>query len=51
MANRFLLLSASTGNGHDSAAKAIAQELTASGADVQILDCMDHVSPYFKRWF
>lgn len=51
MARRFLLLSASTGSGHDSAAKAIAQELQEVGAQVEIIDCMDHVSPYFKRWF
>lgn len=51
MASRFLLLSASTGSGHDSAAKAIAQALEEAGGTVEIIDCMDHVSPYFKKWF
>jgi processive 1,2-diacylglycerol beta-glucosyltransferase len=48
---RVLILSASTGNGHTSAANALKEELEARGHVAQVLDCMDHVMPMFKRWF
>lgn len=48
---KFLILSASTGNGHISASNALVDELRQRGHEAEWIDCMDNVSPMFKRWF
>lgn len=48
---RFLILSASTGSGHTSASNALKEEVEARGGVVEVIDCMDHVAPMFRRWF
>lgn len=51
MKRKFIILSASTGNGHTSAANALKDEIMARGHDAKVVDCMDHVTPVFRRWF
>jgi processive 1,2-diacylglycerol beta-glucosyltransferase len=48
---RFLLLTASTGNGHTSAANALRDEFLARGCDAEVVNVMDHVVKAFRRWF
>lgn len=50
-AGRFMIITASTGNGHTSAANALKLELEAKGAVVEVVDCMDHVPKAFRKWF
>ena len=42
---KFLILTCSTGGGHHATAAAISECLTAQGQEVQILDCLDFLSP------
>lgn len=51
MAERIIILSASTGNGHTSAANALKEEFESRGHVVMVIDCMDHVAKMFRRWF
>lgn len=46
-----LVLSASTGNGHLSAAEAITREAKARGLKAEHIDVLDHVSPAFRKWY
>ncbi len=46
-----LVLSASTGNGHVSAANAVVEEAQRRGLRAEHIDIMDHVSPGFRRWY
>jgi processive 1,2-diacylglycerol beta-glucosyltransferase len=48
---RFLIITASTGNGHTSAANALKQEFEAQGVVAEVIDCMDHVPRTFRKWF
>ncbi|MFN7171407.1 MAG: MGDG synthase family glycosyltransferase [Fimbriimonadaceae bacterium] len=48
---KVLILSASTGNGHMSAARALEKELARLGVDVRNLDTMD-ITPFaFRTWY
>lgn len=51
MRKRFLVLSASTGNGHHSAGNALVSELLSRGHEAEMVDCMDHVPVAFRHWF
>lgn len=46
-----LILSASTGNGHLSAADAVAERLDAQGVSAKHIDALDHVPKAFRAWF
>lgn len=46
-----LVLSASTGNGHVSAGKAIVAEALERGLRAEHVDVMDWVTPGFRRWY
>jgi processive 1,2-diacylglycerol beta-glucosyltransferase len=46
-----LLLSASTGNGHMSAARAVEEELTRRGHQAATVDVLDHTGRGFKNWY
>lgn len=48
---RVLILSASTGSGHQSASIALQEEIRSRGGTAEVVDCMDHVSKKFRRWF
>lgn len=48
---RFLILTASTGNGHISASTAIKEELESRGCVVQVINVMDHVVKAFRKYF
>lgn len=48
---RLLILSASTGNGHMSAAHAIDAVAKSQGLESSVVDLMDVVKPFFRRWF
>lgn len=48
---RFLIITASTGNGHTSAANALKAEIEAQGGVAEVVDCMDHVPKAFRKWF
>ncbi|MBS1715586.1 MAG: hypothetical protein JST30_14755 [Armatimonadetes bacterium] len=48
---KVLLLSASTGNGHMSAARAIEAELKARGHDATTVDVLDHTGKGFRGWY
>ncbi|MDO5401365.1 MAG: glycosyltransferase [Eubacteriales bacterium] len=48
--NKVLILSCSTGQGHNSCAQAIAEYFTAQGVPCQIRDSLDFVSPRFARF-
>lgn len=48
---RVLILSASTGSGHHSASFALQEEIESRGGVAEVVDCMDHVSKRFRRWF
>ncbi len=48
---RTLLLSASTGNGHMSAAFAVERELLAMGHEARTVDVLDYTAPGFRRWY
>lgn len=47
---RILLLSANTGEGHNSTAKALMEVLQEKGATCQIQDCLSFLSPGFSRF-
>ena len=51
MKPRLLILTASTGNGHLSAANAIAAEARLRGLYAEPVDVLDHVSPGFRTWY
>lgn len=46
-----LVLSASTGNGHVSAANAIVDEAKRRGIRAEHIDVLDHVTPAFRKWY
>jgi processive 1,2-diacylglycerol beta-glucosyltransferase len=46
-----VVLTASTGNGHTSAARAIAEEAEARGFQAPVIDVLDHTPKAFRRWF
>lgn len=46
-----LVLSASTGNGHVSAAEAIVAEAKSRGLRAEHIDVLDHVSKGFRAWY
>ncbi|MBX3095317.1 MAG: hypothetical protein KF812_00500 [Fimbriimonadaceae bacterium] len=46
-----VVLTASTGNGHTSAARAIAEEAEARGFRAPVIDVLDHTPKAFRRWF
>lgn len=48
---KVLLLSASTGNGHMSAARAIESELRSRGHDATTVDVLDHTGRGFRGWY
>ncbi|MBS1724106.1 MAG: glycosyltransferase [Armatimonadetes bacterium] len=48
---KVLILSASTGNGHMSAAYAVEQELTARGHVARTVDVLDHTGRGFRAWY
>jgi processive 1,2-diacylglycerol beta-glucosyltransferase len=48
---KILILSASTGNGHISAAKAIEKEALAAGHEARAVDTLMLTHPGFKRWY
>ncbi len=48
---RLLILSASTGNGHMSAAHAIAEEAHRAALQAQVVDVLDFTSPAFRTWY
>lgn len=48
---KVLLLSASTGNGHMSAARAIEAEFAVRGHDAKTVDVLDHTGKGFRGWY
>lgn len=48
---KVLILSASTGNGHMSAAYAVEAELKAQGHDAKTVDVLDHTGRGFRGWY
>lgn len=48
---RFLILTASTGNGHISAANALKEVFHQRGCDAEVVNVMDHVVKAFRKWF
>ncbi len=48
---RVLILSASTGNGHMSAARALERELAGRGLSVKSVDTLDYASRGFRAWY
>jgi processive 1,2-diacylglycerol beta-glucosyltransferase len=48
---KVLLLSASTGNGHMSAARAVEEELLRRGHRAATVDVLDHTGKGFKSWY
>lgn len=48
---RILILSASTGNGHMSAAWALEREASERGCAVAVVDALDHTARGFRVWF
>jgi processive 1,2-diacylglycerol beta-glucosyltransferase len=48
---RILIIHASTGNGHISAAIAVEAELKKLGAEVKVIDGLDYAPPAFKTWY
>lgn len=48
---RVLLLSASTGNGHTSAARAIEEELRSQGVEATTVDVLDYTGKGFRGWY
>lgn len=48
---RFMILTASTGNGHTSAANALRDRLHELDCDAVVVNVMDHVVKAFRRWF
>jgi processive 1,2-diacylglycerol beta-glucosyltransferase len=51
MSLKILVVSASTGNGHVSAAIAITEEAERQGLKARHVDAMDIVTPGFRRWY
>ncbi len=51
MKPRILVMSASTGNGHMSAARAISDEATSRGLEAVTIDVLDYCPPGFQRWY
>lgn len=51
MKPKILIIHASTGNGHISAAIAVEAELKRLGADVKVIDGLDYAPPAFKTWY
>lgn len=47
---RIMMLSANTGEGHNSSAKAIMEVLQARGVECEIVDCLAFLSPGFSRF-
>lgn len=47
---RILMLSANTGEGHNSTAKAIIDALQTQGADCDLIDCLSFFSPRFSKF-
>ena len=48
---KVIILSASTGNGHMSAAYAIEAELKKAGHDAKTVDVLDHTGKGFRGWY
>lgn len=48
---KILILTASTGNGHTSAANAIREVAETQGVKSPVVDVMDHCPKAFRRWF
>lgn len=47
---RIMMLSANTGEGHNSSAKAIMEVLQARGVECELVDCLAFLSPSFSRF-
>ena len=47
---KILLLSANTGEGHNSSAKAVMEVLQSRGAECRIEDCLSFLSPQFSKF-
>jgi processive 1,2-diacylglycerol beta-glucosyltransferase len=48
---RILILSASTGNGHMSAAHALERQLVSEGLEAKAVDTLDYTGSAFKTWY
>ena len=51
MDKKVLVVSASTGNGHNSAGTALVQEFTSRGWQAKMVDAMEHVPDAFRRYY
>lgn len=51
MNKKVLVVSASTGNGHNSAGTALVQEFVARGWEAKMVDAMEHVPDAFRQYY